>query len=167
MGFFGDLLSFAAPIASTLLGIPQAAAKLPATAVTQTAKPAIAQLPTMASLKLREMSVVDPGAVPGGAPRAEGGSKNRTETRVLTIAPNGNIIEIKILEGSPWLMRKDFVIMKRVIRTLSRGEKRIPKKRTRNVKDQEELALMKGLVKGLIASGGHHGAGHGVTIVDT
>ncbi len=173
MGFFSSLLKTVAPIASAFLGIPQAA---PAAA--PVAAP-VAKAPTQNILKgiappapvqaLATIPLGQPVRVPLRelAPGARGGQKNRIETRVLTISPDGVVVDTKILEGAPWLMRKDFVIMKRVIRTLTKGEKRVPRKRTRSTKDAEELALMKGLVKGLIASGGHHGHGTGVTVVDT
>ena len=179
MGFFSSLLKTIAPIASAVLGI----APTPAAAPAQQQAPkqnilkgiappapvqAIATIPQLGiSGGLTAKTEVPISQLIAGPPRAMGGMKNRIETRVLTVAPNGTVLNVKVLDGAPWLMRKDFVIMKRVIRTLSRGEKRIPRKRTKSAKEAEELALMKGLVKGLIASGGHHGHGQGVTIVDT
>jgi len=173
MGFFSSLLEIVAPVVGAIIGVPAApiaapAVTAPALPTTNIAKgltpPAPAMtVATLPSAKLTEVPIsqlISP-------PVARGGTKNRIETRILTIMPNGTVINVKVLDGAPWLMRKDFIIMKRVIRTLSRGEKRIPKKRTRSTKDAEELALMKGLVKGLIASGGHHGHGGGVTVVDT
>lgn len=173
MGFFSSLLSSIAPIAGALLGVSpaKAAAPPPQQAPKQNILKGIAPpAPAQAAVQLPFVTALPTktrGVPTGRLPEARGGMKNRVETRVITIAPDGGIVDTVILEGAPWLMRKDFVIMKRVIRTLSRGEKRIPRKTTRSTKDAEELALMKGLVKGLIASGGHHGHGQGVTIVDT
>lgn len=174
MGFFSDLLTTGAGLAGAFLGIP--AAKTAVQTVTAPSKIAqtvpqttLATIPTAGifGTSLSTKTEVPISQLIAGPPAALGGSKNRLETRVLTVAPNGTVINVKVLDGAPWLMRKDFIIMKRVIRTLTRGEKRVPRKRTKSTKDAEELALMKGLVKGLIASGGHHGHGQGVTIVDT
>ncbi len=172
MGFFSSLLGSIAPIAGALLGVPQAprpVAAAPAPlAVIPVAATSIA--PTVARTVLQsvatgaETAVATRGGgiqaadraalarVIGPTREATGGGKNRVQTEVLTIAPNGTIVNAQILEGRPWLMRKDFVIMKRVLRTLSAGNKRVPRKVTRSRQQAEELAMVKGIVKGLIGS---------------
>lgn len=175
MGFFSNLLSTIAPIASSFLGIPQAAAPMPVRTQLAVIPPAatLARPPTP-DVITTALATTGPGAISTPADRAAigrvlgsgtraalGGSKNRIQTEILTINPAGQVIGREVRDGRPWLMRTDFVVMKRVLRTLSAGNKRVPRKVTRSRQQAEELAMVKGLVKGLISGK------QGITVIDT
>lgn len=53
---------------------------------------------------------------------------SRTITIVATIDPQGNVIRRKTLKGSPWLMRSDFLIAKRVFKLIGKGNARLPRR---------------------------------------
>jgi len=91
--------------------------------------------------------------------------KNMVRTLVQTIAPDGTIIREVILEGRPFLMRKDFVTLKRTLKLISAAEKRIPRARRRGQKDRDELNELQGLVRGLIA--GDNPTARALTVIDT
>lgn len=79
--------------------------------------------------------------------------KNMVQTVVQTIAPDGTVIREVVLEGRPFLMRKDFVILKRTLKMIAIADKRVPRARRRGLKERDELNELQGLVKGLIAGG--------------
>jgi len=90
-----------------------------------------------------------PAAVKIGTPT--GRMKNFVRTVVQTIAPDGALVNQEVLEGSPWLMRKDFVVMKRVLRTLASGDKKVPRKTTRSPKKDKALAEAQGFMKAMVS----------------
>jgi len=79
--------------------------------------------------------------------------KNFVRTIVQTIDPSGKVVRQETLDGAPWLMRKDFVVMKRVLRTLESGEKKVPRRTSKSPKKDKDLATALGMLKGLMASG--------------
>lgn len=64
----------------------------------------------------------------GGDIDGAGVRGSRTFTMVITVDPEGNIIRRKTLKGSPWLMRRDFMTMKRVLKTIAKGNSRVPRR---------------------------------------
>jgi len=184
MGFLSSLLQIAAPIAGAFLGV-QAAAPAPAPAqiaapgipagVTPTAKTAVQQTPSFLTgigqaITGGAPSIVGPGTALGAAvqqavvsPQAVGcpTGKNRIRTIVQTILPNGQVCEQKILEGRPFLMRKDFVTAKRVRKLIQAAKtKIIPTRR----EESEQTKLVKAVVttatRNVLTGGGSsHGNG--------
>ncbi len=89
----------------------------------------------------------------GGAPAmiAAAGLKNRIMTVVQTISPAGVVIRSKTLEGAPFLMRKDFVTLKRTQKLIRVAARRLGS-RGSSKKDLDH-AEQDGLIKGLLAAG--------------
>lgn len=184
MGFLTSLLRIAAPIAGAFLGV-QAAAPAAAPAqvtgptipagTTPTAKTAVRSRPGLLTQLGQAVtggatSIALPGTAIGAAveqavvsPAGLGcpTGKNRIRTIVQTILPNGQVCEQKVLEGRPFLMRKDFVTAKRV-RKLIQGAKTkiIPTRR----EESEQTKLVKAVVttatRNVLTGGGSsHGNG--------
>ena len=66
-----------------------------------------------------------------GAAGDEAGARGRrTRTIVQTLDEDGQIVRQKVLKGSPFLMRRDLIIAKRVLRTASKLGRFGPKTRT-------------------------------------
>jgi len=152
MGFFSTLLTTLAPIAAAAVGIPQAtaapSARVVAAAVVPTpitAATVIAAATPITTVGQARAAGVG-GAVTAGlsvAARARGGMKNRLQTIVQTIAPDGTILESEVREGQPFLMRSDFVIAKRVRKLITKAKNKIaPSKR----EESEQTKLMKAVV---------------------
>ncbi len=153
MGFFSTLLSAAAPILGTILGAPAApapAARVVAAATVPTPvqprQQILATVPQPTTIgAARAAGVVSPGLAAGitAAALARGGMKNRLQTIVQTIAPDGTILESIVREGQPFLMRSDFVIAKRVRKLITKAKNKIaPSKR----EESEQTKLMKAVV---------------------
>jgi len=167
MGFLDELIEFVAPVVEAF--VPGVA---PLVDLLTGEDPDVVKRiggTGLVGLKAKPAAIaaVQKGIITPKLLAATGRLKNIVMTTVETIAPDGTIVDSEVLKGSPWLMRSDFVIMKRVLRTITAGEKRIPRKSVKSRKAEKELALMSGVVKGLLASGGHHGHGGGTTIIDT
>jgi len=96
-----------------------------------------------------ELAAIQAVATPGAA---TGFQKNITRTMVQTIAPNGTVVRSTILKGSPYLMRSDFVILKRTLGLIQDAEQLIPRPRTRGQKAAKEQAHTKGMLEGLVAA---------------
>jgi len=79
--------------------------------------------------------------------------KNITRTTVQTIAPDGSIVRTTVMKGSPYLMRSDFVILKRTLALIADAEERVPRPRTRGQKAAKEQAHTQGLLEGIVAAG--------------
>lgn len=138
MGFFTSLAKIitplaqiAAPLIGTALtgGIPGAVAAGAAAA----AAPAATPKQIAAAVTAAQAGVIAP-VVAGRAivPTVAGivavpGMRNVVTTTVRTTDPAGNTVGIEVLEGRPFLMRKDFVTAKRVIKALRKAAARIPK----------------------------------------
>jgi len=88
--------------------------------------------------------------VPGVAP---GFMKNITRTTVQTIAPDGRVVRSTVLKGSPFLMRTDFVILKRTLKLIGIAEERVPRPRTRGQKAAKKQAHTQGLIEGIVSAG--------------
>ncbi len=56
----------------------------------------------------------------GAAAEDEGAMGRRTRTIVQTVNAEGQVVKQRVLRGSPFLMRRDFIIAKRVLRTASK-----------------------------------------------
>ena len=157
MGFLTDIITAGATIfggpalgaaATAILGGPDPSAQTPAQqATSQGAAPTI-----MAGGAGIVRMIRGTGAIEVGKPT--GMLKNVTQTIVQTIAPDGKLVRQEILEGTPWLMRKDFVIMKRVLRTLASGDKRVPRKTSRSPKKDKALAKAQGFMEAIISGRG-------------
>jgi len=83
--------------------------------------------------------------------------KNEVRTIVETLNPANQVIRREILAGRPWLMRTDFVVMKRVLRTLDTGNEKVPRKTTKSPKKDKDLAKALGMIQGMIACGNARG----------
>ncbi len=156
MGFLTDIITAGATIfggpalgaaATAILGGPEPAAQTPAQqATSQGASPTI-----MAGAAGIVRMIRGTGTVEVGKPT--GRMKNVVQTIVQTIAPDGKLVRQETLEGAPWLMRKDFVVMKRVLRTLAAGEKRVPRKSTGTPGKDKALAKAQGMLQAFMALG--------------
>jgi len=135
MGFLSSLTGFvsalgqvAAPLITAAIS-PTAAI---AAGVVATAAPPATPKAIAAAVAAQARAVVPTVAgLPAlAAPRAIVGApglKNVVTTTVRTTDPAGNTVGIEVLEGRPFLMRKDFVTAKRVIKALRKAAARIPK----------------------------------------
>ena len=150
MGFLSSLLRVAAPIVSGFLGGGAVQAFQP--------QPAAVAAPTGESV--RKIGGRGGAAlVRGGIRKADigpsvvktiearvgvragcpvGGSKNRIMTIVQTMDADGNVLCEEELEGRPFLMRKDFVIAKRVRKLITKAKSKIAPAR-REESDQTKL----------------------------
>jgi len=61
-------------------------------------------------------------------------TKNRVQTIIQTIAPNGKVIKQRIERGRPFLMNRDIVTAKRVFRTVAKVSGRLPRKTVKQSK---------------------------------
>lgn len=155
MGFFSSLIG----IGRTLLGVaapiaaPVRAAAIPAaTAVGRALVSPGARTAGLAAvggaLGTAGVMALAPAAAPGVVPSPVGVAvpglmKNRISTVVQTIAPDGRVIESKVLEGAPFLMKKDFVTAKRVRKLISKAKNKIVPTRR---EESEQSKLMKAVV---------------------
>jgi len=89
----------------------------------------------------------------GAAPLmiATGGMKNKIMTVVQTINPAGVVIRTKVLDGAPFLMRKDFVALKRTQKLIRMAARRLGGRKLS--KRDLDHAEQDGLIKGLLAAG--------------
>lgn len=138
----GKFLTTAAP-AVTALGVGGVVGAVATALVTDPAVPAVAALTTgtpkaqaaaLTSLGLTPAQVAATRAglaVSAGAAPAVAGAvvrmKNISITTVQTINPAGQIVKQVVLAGKPFLMRKDFVTAKRVIKAIRKAGTKIPK----------------------------------------
>jgi len=131
----------------SLTGTPTAAA---ATAVSGLTAGAItpAVVTALATPTTRELAAI--AATTGGP---TGFMKNITRTTVQTIDPSGKVVRSTVLKGSPYLMRSDFVILKRTLALIADAEERVPRPRTRGQKAKLDQAHTKGLLEGLVSAG--------------
>lgn len=184
MGFFSSLLKIAAPIVSGFLGGGAVALAAPAVvAASSTAPPAVAPSAKQTSSTLAMVARGIAGPISGGllaapaalataaeAARITAGQavvpcpsgKNRIQTIVQTILPNGQVCEQVVLEGRPFLMRKDFVTAKRVRKLISKAKtKIIPTRR----EESEQTKLIKAVVttatRNVLTGGSSHGGKDG------
>jgi len=158
MGFLSSLLGIAAPIAGALVGLPPAPAAAPVAAPLPVAtnnplitafnaagtKPSIID----AAVPTARTSIVSGPLTSADLVRAQGGMKNRVRTVVQTIAPNGTIVNQEFLEGRPFLMNKEIVMLKRTLKLIGKADKRIPRARSRGGKQKQEIAKLKGFIDG-------------------
>jgi len=153
MGFFSALVG----VARTVLGVAAPIAAPVARAAAPVAAPVMRALaaPSVRAVGLAAVGgALGTGAVMALAPGAQAAPslvalagdramKNRISTVVQTIAPDGTIIESKVLEGAPFLMKKDFVTAKRVRKLISKAKTKIvPTPR----QESEQSKLMKAVV---------------------
>jgi len=183
MSFVGNLLRAIAPAAGAIVGSFFGAPSAPAPApqqlaltggTTPTAKTQVARTPGL----LASIGGAVAGGVPiiGGPLTATGQAveaavvsgavgcptgKNRIRTVVQTILPNGQVCEQKVLEGRPFLMRKDFVTAKRVRKLIQAAKtKIIPTRR----EESEQTKLVKAVVTTAtrnVLTGGNGNSNHG------
>lgn len=184
MGFFSSLLRIASPIISGFLGgattqallpAPAAAAPAPITG-SSTAPPAVIpsakQTAAQQSAAARGRGLAFRGRRAAEA-RAEVAprevdlvacptNKNVIRTIVQTILPDGTVCKEEVLQGRPFLMRKDFVTAKRVRKLISKAKtKIIPTRR----EESEQTKLIKAVVttatRNVLTGGSSHGGRDG------
>jgi len=80
------------------------------------------------------------------------GMKNVTQTIVQTLNPAGQLIRQVILRGRPFLMRRDFVNLKRTMKLIRQANARLGGRRAATKKQKEEAEQL-GLLKGLAVAG--------------
>ncbi len=170
MGFLTQALGLAASIFLPPAQQPAAAAA-PAPAPSQPSpagvKPSVLDLAEVADRGVVRAKGTLQGELDVGATRARarGGMKNRRDTIVRTIAPDGTVLDREFLEGAPFLMNKDIVQLKRTIALIQKADERLPRPRQRGIAQGKELAKLKGQLQGLLAVAS--ASGRAVQVIDT
>ncbi len=146
MGFLSSLIKIgkaALPIAAGIVG-----GEALAGAVTEAVDPGASPKTKAAQTALATRAVsTAQGLVPAGAAAAvaaaggrrvritaaglAGAGKNFVVTTVDTFNPQGVVVKTEQISGAPFLMRRDFVIAKRVIKALRKAQAKIPKQAVR------------------------------------
>ena len=155
MGFLTDIITagatiFGGPVTGGIVGglLGVEPAKVPTALATTDAAGIISPILSGAAAITK---VLAPSQITVGQPT--GSMKNIVRTIVQTINPAGKIVNQDILEGSPWLMRKDFVVMKRVLRTLASGNEKVPRKTSRTPGKDKDLAKAQGMIQAFMSLG--------------
>jgi len=152
MGFMdtlGGLFTTIAPIAAGLIGGP---ALSTAVSALSTGDAAIVQRQAGATAAALGLTPAQIAANVAAAGAGGVGMKNRIQTVVQTLSPAGLVLKEKILSGAPFLMRKDFVALKRTMKLIRVASRRLGTGK-RMTKAQQEHAERDGLIKGLLAAG--------------
>lgn len=147
MGFFSDILTFAAPIAGAFLGVPQA----PAAAAPAPARISAPQQPAALLAK------VAPGGRPLISPEqaqqvlgASGRLRRRTTTETFDPV-TGVVTKTETFAGGVAVRQSDVVAARRVFRQIAAINKRIPRK---TVKESQVKQLTDRVVKNALERAG-------------
>ena len=146
MGFFKKAFGFVARAAGTVLGIvpPVAAAKSviarSAPFVKRNILPAAVAGATFGAADIAVQTLAGGGAAPARIPGVDlpgGNGQFVTQTVVVTMNAAGEVVNRRVLQGSPFLMNRDLAIAKRVLRTAGKlGQKFSRKARTQSKRSQ-------------------------------
>jgi len=107
------------------------------------------------------------GAIEQGQAIRQLQGKNRVQTTIQTINPQGQVIRQQVVQGRPFLMQKDFTIAKRVIKLAAQAAARIPKKRVQEGIGAQITRAVKQKVLSNVVNGHNGNGGRSITTVDT